>query len=409
MLKSFRFSNYASFKDTAELSMTAAGIGMNGERAQDANSPRILRASALYGANASGKSNLIDAMRAMRGLVVYDKPIDSNRWFRPDPAMADEPSLFEAEIELGGTVYTYGFEYLISRQEVMSEWLRRIRSDGTADDVFIRADDAVEHRFSGRDKQIVDIYAEDILMNDRILFLGDMGRIRRSPESLLMVFNDIYGWFDRSLFFVDPQFPFSPDVIVPEAGFRDLDRMIASFGTGVSHVAYKRVKGLGDSLPGALSEQLRTDLGPASSPPPQEIEGNRYASVSGYRASIEDGRIVMDKPMYCHGSDAASYSSGEESDGAVKLYGLLAQLFLRRDGSTFLIDDLDAGLHPLAIRRLVKLFLDSEGRSGSQIVFATDETSLLDSGLLGREEAWCVEKGDDGRSRLHRLDGPAAL
>ena len=409
MLIKFRLRNYASFKDTAELSMVTDGNATGIDRAPDSGRSRILRASALYGANASGKSNLIDAMRAMRGLLVHEIPIHSNRWFRPDPAMADEPSLFKAEIELDGAVYTYGFEYLISKQVVMREWLHCINPDGTADEVFTRTDDAVEHMFSGRDKQRFDIYAEDALRSARFLLLGDLGRTPRSPESCLRMFNGIYGWFDKSLFVVDAQFPFSPDVAVPETGFRDLDRMIASFGTGVSHVAYKRIRGLGDSLPSALAEQLWIDLGPARAPSPPENEGKRYASVSGYRASIEDRKIVIDKPMYCHGSDAVSYSSDEESDGAVKLYGLLAQLFLRRDGSTFLIDDLDAGLHPLAIRRLVKLFLDSEERSGSQIVFATNETSLLDPGPIGRDGAWCVEKGNDGGSRLHRIEGPAAL
>lgn len=404
MLISFKVSNYTSFKDEAELSMLAAKSEMNSNQVSEVSDLRILRASAIYGANASGKSNLIKAISAMKRLVVFNTPLLSDRFFRPDPTMKDEPSTFQVEIEIDGKMYTYGFEYLLSKQEVTEEWLYRMNPDGTSDIIFTRIEKVIEHPFSGPDKQKLDVYAEDTVQHPQRLFINVMGRRARPTEGGLAVFNDVYDWFDRGLVMIDTDFPFSPEVAVSDEDLENLNKIISSFGTGVNHVVYERKAGLEESLPQSLLERLRSDLGTNQNPATVNVKDARYASVGGYRASLVDGKIVLDEILYRHNGDITSYRPDEESDGTRKLYGLLVSIFLGGGGPTFVIDELDVNLHPQLTYRFVKLFLDCEKMSRSQIVFSTHESSLLDFDLLRRDEIWFMEKNDRGESRLYSLE-----
>lgn len=404
MLICFRVSNYASFRDTVELSMSASRSGMNKHHVSEIGDMRILRAAAVFGANASGKSNLINAMGAMKKLAAFDIPIPPDRYYRPDPAMADKASLFEVEIEIGGASYSYGCEYLISRQEVAEEWLYRIYPDKASDVIFTRIGDVIEHPFSGSDKQKLDVYAEDAAKDPHRLFLNVMGRRARPKEGGLGIFNDVYDWFDTGLVTVDTDFPFSPEVAVSDEDLDGLNRMMSSFGTGVNNVAYERKAGLEESLPQRLLERLRMDLGAKMDTATLNLIDRRYASVGGYRASIVDGKVVLDEIMYRHNGDSVTFRPDEESAGTRKLYGLLASLFLRKDGRTFVIDELGTSLHPQLLYRLVKLFLDCDSKMRSQIIFSTHESYLLDFDLLRRDEIWFLEKDRNGWSRLYSLE-----
>ncbi len=404
MLISFKVGNYTSFKDEAELSMLAAKSEMNSNQVSEMNGLRILRASAVYGANAAGKSNLVKAIGAMKRLVVFDTPIPPDRFFRPDAEMKGKPSLFQVELEIGGTMYSYGFEYLISEQEVAEEWLYRMNPDGSNDIVFTRIGEVFNHPFSGPDKQKLDIYAEDAARDHRRLFINVMGRRARPTEGGLAVFNDVYDWFDRDLVMINVDFPFSPEVAVSDEDLEELNRVLSSFGTGVNHVAYERKPGLEDSLPQFLLDRLQRNLGAGRGPATLKRTDGRYESVNGYRASMVDGGIVLDEILYRHNGDVVSYRPEEESAGTRKLYGLLASILLRKDDSTFVIDELDTSFHPLLTYRFVKLFLDSEKRSKSQLVFSTHESSLLDFDLLRRDEIWFVEKDVEGGSKLYSLE-----
>ena len=404
MLITFRVSNYTSFDDTLELSMIAGRSGSNPAQTVQFDGFRLVRASAIYGANASGKSNVVKALRSMWGLVVHNRPIPPDRYFRPESEKAEVPSTFETEVEIDGKVYSYGFSCLISKQEVTEEWLYRLFPDAESEVVFTRIGKKIEHPFDGSDKQKLDVYAEDAVEHSERLFMNVMGRRARSQDSGLSVFNDVYDWFSNKLVFVDTNFPFSPEVPVSDDDLEKLNEIMSTFGTGVNGIAYERKPGLEELLPRNLIEQMRNDLKSGSESMKLDLREDRYTSVKGYRASLENDKIVLDEIVYRHNGDSISYRPEEESDGTRKLYGLLTSIFLRKDGSTYVIDELDSSLHPQLTYRFIKLFLDDERKSRSQIVFTTHESSLLDFDLLRRDEVWFVQKDRCGRSRLYSLE-----
>lgn len=404
MLIRFSVGNYRSFKDIQEISMTSGRTEGHPDHLNDRGPVPVLRAAAVYGANASGKSNLIKALRAVKDYVVVDRKMPTDQYYRPDDRMRDEPSYFEIELEIGGSIYSYGFEYIISRQEIVDEWLHRLFIDKDSEALFQRTGRNIAHSFKDQDKQKLDVYAEDTIEHGDRLFLNVMGRRARPAEGDLGVFNDVYEWFRDHLRFIDTDYPFTPEVPVSESDFERLNKIISSFGTGINSIGYTRKEGMDEALPQRLIDDLRKDLDRGKGSGKLCIECGRYASVNNYRVSLEGDRVVFDEIVYRHNDDRVVYRPDEESDGTRRLYGLLASTFVGEGEDTFVIDELDTSLHPQLTFRFVGMFLEGGLSGGSQILFSTHESSLMDFQLLRRDEIWFIEKGRDGDSRIYSLE-----
>lgn len=404
MLIRFSVGNYRSFKDIQEISMTSGRTEGHPDHLNDRGPVPVLRAAAVYGANASGKSNLIKALRAVKDYVVVDRKMPTDQYYRPDDRMRDEPSYFEIELEIGGSIYSYGFEYIISRQEIVDEWLHRLFIDKDSEALFQRTGRNIAHSFKDQDKQKLDVYAEDTIEHGDRLFLNVMGRRARPAEGDLGIFNDVYEWFRDHLRFIDTDYPFTPEVPVSESDFERLNRIISSFGTGINSIGYTRKEGMDETLPQRLIDDLRKDLDRGKGPGKLCIGCGRYASVNNYRVSLEGDRVVFDEIVYRHNDDRVVYRPDEESDGTRRLYGLLASTFVGEGDDTFVIDELDTSLHPQLTFRFVGMFLEGGLSGGSQILFSTHESSLMDFQLLRRDEIWFIEKGRDGDSRIYSLE-----
>ena len=403
MLIRFKVGNYTSFDDIQVLSMTPGLTEGHPEHLRNAGGTPVLRIAAVYGANASGKSNLIKALRDMKGLVIRDEKIPSDRYFRPGKDNAERPSFFETEIGIGSSIYSYGFEYVISKHEVVDEWLYRLSLDGENRILFQRNGTHMDHTFEGSDGQRMDIYAEDTAERTDRLFINVMGERSRPAEGELGVFNDVYDWFRNGLRFIDTDYPFMPEVLVTDRDFERLNDIISTFGTGINSIGYVRKEGMDEVLPQRLIDDLRKSLTTGNGPGNMSIDSNRYASVNDYRASMDGDRVVFDEIVYRHNDNRVVYRPDEESDGTRKLYGLLASTFID-DRTTYIVDGLDSGLHPQLTFRFIGMFLGGPYSGDSQMVFTTHESSLMDFRLLRRDEIWFTDKDAEGRSSLYSLE-----
>lgn len=362
----------------------------------------VLRAAAIYGANASGKSNLIKAIRSMKEFVVSDRKIQSDRYYRPDD-LKDEPSYFEVEIAIEKSVYSYGFEYIINKQEIVDEWLYKLNIDADNEEIFQRTNKGVNHYFEGEEKQRIDVYAEDTVEHEDRLFLNVMGRRARPAEGNAGIFNDIYDWFNDSLRFIDTEYPFSPEVLVSDSDFDRLNEIISTFGTGINSIGYSRKEGMDEIFPHDFIDVLKKSLRNKKCSN-VAVNSNRYTSINGYRVSLVDDKVVFDEYIYRHNGNRVIFRPDEESEGTRRLYGILASTFMGKDRVTYIIDELDTSLHPQLTFRFVKLFLETDLSNNSQIIFTTHESSLMDFQLLRRDEIWFVEKCECGSSSIYSLE-----
>lgn len=398
MLIKFHVSNYLSFDDKQTFSMINGISTMHPEHITRFDGYGVLRASAMYGANASGKSNFVKAMAAMKALVVRNEPIVSDKYFRPKPGNKDVPSLFDVEIEIGGRAYSYGFEYNIRKQEVVDEWLHEIFVGKESRVIFERTGDRVVHFFEGQDGERMNVYAEDAEGHPERLFLNAMGSRIRTTDTALKIFADVKDWFKNKLRILDINMPLFPSQELDEAYFERLNRLMASFGTGINEIGYENKPGMEALIPQGLVDRMKNILSAGRNP-------RTFSSFNDYRISLaEDGSLIFDEVVYRHNGGGVSFHSDEESDGTKKLFGLLANVYADMKDVTFLIDELDARLHPGLTYRFVKLFLESGNAGNKQLLFTTHESSLMDFGLLRRDEIWFTEKDADGASHLYSLE-----
>jgi AAA15 family ATPase/GTPase len=412
MLIQFVVENFLSFRDKQILSMRApepgaARIGAAFEEGKQqtvrAGGEEILRCAVLYGANASGKSNLVRAIKLVRSLVLEGTPSKqriARRPFKLDPARRDHPSRFELTFVHEGVLYSYGF--LLDDTRVHAEWLHRGPEDGES--LLFRRDlDATsgQYQFEVGDALAADPtrkqFYEFLHLGTRPnqLFLTEAEE-RNAPELAPPL-----TWFRERL---EVSFPNDGYVELHKAVDTDpafgafLTELLAGADTGIQGISTTRFSS------SDVPENVRTAM--------ETILGDRDSALvpqGGFSLFNDDGEIEALTFLIRHGDGerAGTFTVDEESDGTQRLMHL-ARVLYRNDSDApriFIIDEIDRSLHPLLTRFFLQEFLCAgSAASPSQLIFTTHDTNLLDVNLLPPSSIWFVEKDHEGSSHLYSLD-----
>lgn len=363
MLLRFRAANVYSFREEFELNLLTRRRG-------EGRSFDPAHVAAVYGANASGKSNVLKAMSWMAAAVRES----GRRWgatngvarplFKLDPAAREEASLFEAEFSLQDVRYVYGFE--VSDDRIETEWLYEYVT-GRRRTLFVRDADAVdEYDFKGRQlKGELDQIRK--LTRPNALFLS-MGAQLNNPQ-----LTRVFEWFHSGL---------------ARAGDPDgLEHHDVDWFAGVEHL-----------LPLA-------DLGIVGG---EFVSRQRPAQFKGVEVGEEF--TFQELRLQHRGVDGAvDLDPSEESDGTrTWLTTMRTVLEALREGSVVLHDELDARLHPSLVAEVLRAFRDPKAnRHGAQLICTLHDVSLLGSAHadapVDRREIWIAEKDAMGRSELYPL------
>lgn len=128
MLKRFTVENFSSFRDEIVFDLTAGRTEVNSDHVVEFDNTKILKSAVIYGANAAGKSNLIKAINYAKHIITIgvDRLDIYKKYFRLDHSCANKPSLFEFEVELDKSFYSYGFSISINKMNIEEEWLYEI-------------------------------------------------------------------------------------------------------------------------------------------------------------------------------------------------------------------------------------------------------------------------------------------
>lgn len=381
MLLRFRVANYRSLRGEHTLSFVAAGgddevIRRTGVRS-DGREIGLIPAVGLFGANASGKSNVLSAMRAMQSAVLnsmadwvtYDGV--PREPFALDPVCREETTLFEVDLLLGKDKirYTYGFE--LSDERVEAEWLHAYpkgRKQVWFDRETDREDGGEEFHFPGdglrgSKERLVDV------TRSNALFIT-VGAALNNPQ-----LGAIHRWFADNLWLVTS----GEDVAKRSAYTRDLllDRL-----RGVDY--RKRIESL---LRVADLGIVGLDVDP-SAPAGQQVR------------LLHRGGVGKPVPF-----DFVT----QESLGTHAWFAFLGPVLqVLEQGRVLLADELDSSLHPVLAAEVVRLFQDPEAnRDGAQLLFTTHDATLLGRGMvdrpLSREQVWITTKRKTGETELYPL------
>ncbi|WP_030454474.1 AAA family ATPase [Herbidospora cretacea] len=367
MLLNLRLANVLSLRDEQQLSLIATDLNGGSARPlairEAGRTLSALPVVAIYGANASGKTNVLSGLAYMQRAV-----LDSVSWFSKtelerrvafalDDAIASTPSYFEVDLEIDGIRYTYGFE--IDDERVRGEWLHAYPR-GRRQAWFDRVDD--DYQFSGYlkgDKQ-------DLVRRTRPDALFLTVAAEWNNEQLVTVFD----WFRTSLRVLgaplETRFRRSRPLMYTARLARDSayrDRIIRLLA-----IADRGITGL-DSR------------------------------------ALDEGEI-----HFLHGAKSLRFN--QESLGTRTWFVMLGHLVRALDqGSALLVDELDASLHPVMVAEVIRMFEDPEvNRAGAQLIFTTHDATLLRSlpgggRVLDRDAVWMTEKDASGATELYAVSG----
>lgn len=414
MLVNFRFENFLSIDNMITFSMVPGKTRMHSKSLIAIDKKRnLLKISAIYGANAAGKSSFVKAMSFSQYLILKgfeDRNIFLGSFNKNNEINKDKETKFDFEIVIDGKVYSYGFSVLLARRIFTQEWLYDITQDEKLIYTIDKNNQVYNVNFSYLNleeemEKRLDIYADDNLHDNNQLFLSSLqdGKktiVSKSNDSIL---KKIFEWFYYTLEVLEPGDEAKGSI--PSISFKgeeykvDLGKYLELNDTGVIDIVQIPIDSM-SGVPAKLQERMMESM----------IERSRDKKVDEINSILktkthiyilkyqEDLKIFELKFKHKNGS---LYSLYEESDGTVRLVELFFVLFNRRN-KVFIIDEIDRSLHPLLTYNFIESFISK--KDSSQLVVTTHEDLLLDFSLLRRDEIWFIDKDIDGNSSLYSLE-----
>lgn len=420
MLIRFSVENFLSFDKKQEFKLIPGKSKTKQSHITTINGVDLLKLGTIYGANASGKSNFVEAARFVKHCVLQEIPRTKKIYCRTVPGNEEKVSNFDFEFSKNGKFYAYGFSVITEKRCVTQEWLYELLpSENKQKVIFERviADKyfSCELDLTSESKNRITIYGEDSLDNSSALFLNEINRgkpLEQYPD--LKVFQDIYNWFKDNLTIIRPQDSITEfDSFYGDDEDSKINKILSIFDTGISKIKVKEitVKTFIETIDNReFAEMILDDFNDKLIENEKRGEGEKVLRLSlktpdaFFNISAkygEEPKITTIKLE--HGVEGVEFNFGEESDGTRRLFDLLDILINTKEETVYIIDELDRSLHPKLTYEFVRLFIDLLAKKRVQLVFTTHESIIMDQELLRRDEVWFVER-DNNTSILFSLD-----
>ena len=360
MLIRFAVENFMSFKDRQIISMVAAKHTRHSNHISNIENRRILKAGFLFGANASGKSNLLKAVNSARMIALdglQDVSIE-RMYFWIDPEYSHKPGSFQFDTDNG---------------------ISAVSSDLK----FTDEDTAARFRIYGKDVSRTNTFLREICSKE-LLQLDDFS-----------AFRDVWQWL-KHLIIIFPETHINPFGWYNAMADDSVRKQISSFDTGIKdiHTEYISPDSLFDTLPPQIrdkfEELIEKDLTTSrTGVAGMVINGNRYF----FRK--KGNKLIAQLNMMDHGNSMDLFSFSDESDGTKKLIAALPVILLAlQEGRLVIIDELDAKLHPKLLRYIIELFKDRKiNKKGAQLILTSHDMVNMDSSVFRRDEIWFCSLG----------------
>lgn len=390
MLIEFSVGNYRSFKKRSTFSMVAANL-VSTNKELDKNNTfdvdkelKLLKTGAIYGANASGKSNLAKALSFMKWFMVNSSketqstdqiPVEP---FRLSTETEKEPSHFELAFLMNGRRYRYGFE--VTQDRVISEWLFYVPN--------VRETTLFERQLDNiKSSKVYNADGVQQRTRNNALFLSV------SAQFNVNLAEDILEWLTDKLNLIsalrnNDYFNYTVECFTTDKSKSEIIQLIKKLDLGISEIQVDQQDITTDLLPDSFPDELKQML----------IEGGGKATSIGISHRKFDGdskfKSIERFDLEYH-----------ESEGTKKLFALAGLLInTLKEGKILMIDEFDARLHPSISLAIVDLFNSKKKNpNNAQLIFMTHDTNLLSNKIFRRDQIWFTEKDRYGATDLYSL------
>lgn len=422
MLVNFSVSNFLSFNEEQTFSMAAGRVRGNSDRIFREQSLRIKKCSAILGLNASGKSNFIRALNFTRHTIVHGLPRGfSNMYFRLGEDNASRSSYFTTQILIEKRLIEYGFSLTLRTGVIDSEWLVEITpSTGTQRIIYKREPLIGRYEFGGqfKGKKIRDklsLYAEDSAKESSILFLTMMNQgkdqlYENEPEATVL--RDVYNWFKDDLIIRFPSNAMTHYFFLSDVDIDEIAELLHSFGTGITSAKIKNMTveeakaKIPEGVFNDVIQNIEKDL--AANTASEKFDGEILSLYSFKRFYTFKARSINDLHIetieFAHEKDNIYFELNEESDGTARLLELLEILLSKDDSAVYIVDELDRCLNPMITRAFAEKYMELAKKRNIQLIFSTNESTLLDTAIFRNDELELIGKDEYGQSCLHSME-----
>jgi len=400
MIISFSVENWMSFRDKTTLSMIAGRERQHGERVPKIGKyqTRILPIAAIYGGNASGKTNFFKALNFTKTLVIKGTQPDSlitTNAFLLDGKGVEQPSRFAFELLIDEAIYEFSFA--VTRKAVLEEKLVLITS--TSEKVLYDRRDGSPN------------FDESLVKDQFLLFAFNGTRdnqlfLTNSVSQKVENFRPVYNWFKDNLELISPDSRFEPFEQFLDEGhplYATMNDMLPKLDTGIAHLGGEEIPFKNIPLPEFIKTRLQEDIKEGMT---VRLLAEHHANERFVITRKENELIAKKLVAYHTKSDGteAKFEISQESDGSQRIIDLLPS-FLELSASVskkvYVIDEIDRSLHTLLIRRLLEDYLaNCSTETRTQLLLTTHDVLLMDQQLLRRDEMWVTERDASGISNL---------
>ncbi len=398
MLIEFKVSNFRSIREEQTFSLVAGNVDKEltscviDRELPGLSGVQFLKGAAIYGANASGKSNVIEAIRFVTDFVRRSatkiQPGDPTgaQPFKLDRESGAKPSEFEITFVAEGDRYVFGFS--ITAMRVVEEYLVAYPK-GVPQRWYQRTFNAAKNSYDWAKPSTA--FKQDKSLQDKTrensLFLSVGPQFNHAQ--LTRVFN----WFKNSVRFIHLSVDamlhpgFTAELVVEPTHHDRILNLLRSADIGVADAQIKETEisldELKQNIPPAVLARLEKD-GKMASHKTVEIKLTHKADgIEPVALDFED----------------------EESAGTRRFFSLIGPWTdILDNGYTVFVDEIETSLHPILVKELLKLLLCSKNNpKGAQVVFTTHNPILLDGELMRRDQIWFTEKSPAGATHLYPL------
>lgn len=380
MLIEFSVTNFLSFKDKNTFTMIASSDNTLKDNYVEINNEKILKMTAMYGANASGKTNLFKILVIVSSMIKHSNFFAPNVMlpivpFKLDKETINKPSEFEIKFLVDGIRYLYGFK--ADTKNVYEEYLTYY-PNGRPVKIFIR-ENIDNYSFNSSDEKFLNDLKEKNTSNKFFISTAtnwNYGKTKPAFDFLteklgVVMSHEQINNYSYSMY------------------YNDKNKTLENFALNFLEKADFNIKGYKIIEEKMTEDKLRTI------------------------PDIVKPFIPVDTPMYkvntkhIVNGDEYEFDISEESLGTQVIFSFIPVLKdVLDNGKVLIIDEFDKSLHPFIVKYIVEIFNDLEiNKKGAQLIFNTHDTNLLDLELLRRDQIWFTEKkSEDGSTTIYPLD-----
>lgn len=405
--------NILSFKEITEFNLTTSSKirGLSNHKIK-VGKFSLLKFSAIYGSNASGKSNLVKVLYLLKKIVVEGKIplLYQNQYFRFDSLLENEPSEIALEFLANNNIYFYSVSFL--QNKFVSETLF-VKKREVYEKVFHREILGKEIYIEGVPTEQATFFGSVLREDTSFLYFIGNGKDYRGKEIFSTPLKEVYNWFEENLLILFPDS--KPNFTIfhilninnetedLKSKFKDkIDNLINILNLGISEIDFINNEITVEKLKEIISDEAFNEIANANDGLfnvlrykdlmiIKDIKNNKFYNCSLKISQVNNFDVKTE------------FKSEELSDGTNRLIELTPMFLSKLDSDkTIVIDEIERSLHPNMIKSILSFFSESISSSG-QLIFTTHESNLLDLKLFRQDEIYFVEKNAEYATELYPL------